>query len=1005
LRLLLLKFLLLIAATAGPAAQLRAADTSGEGLINSLLAPGPLMEGHKEWEHGGCLKCHDAGKGVPDSKCLDCHKEIKKSIDRKTGFHALAKGTCVSCHSDHKGRNYNAVAFKQKGFDHRRTGFPLNGGHAGVDCVKCHTEKRTEKPVFRNDTRFFGTDSSCVSCHKKDDIHSFPPKWAVKDCNTCHNDKSWKQATYFDHKKETGYALIGAHSKVSCAECHNPKGKGGPAKYDFPELSRLGCRTCHADFHKDNLAGKFRGGACESCHNQDRWQITHFNHDITGFVLKGAHAKEPCQACHKQSGGATKLKDFNFTGLSQQCSSCHQDYHGFRSESSPKLGQLTQCQTCHNDVAWKSAVKFNHNVDTTYPLTGKHIGVACFECHKPLAGGAVPNTPRDYQFPEMVTKTCETCHKSPHDPAENPVFKTSKCTACHNTNDWKSLNQKQGDGFNHNTMTRFPLTGSHVPVRCNDCHLRDGKQVYRFPTEKVQFCVECHKYPHKDQFKPKYQQQSCAECHNSNKFKDIFDYNHDKTDYKLVDSHQKIARQCVKCHIPTNKMLPVKPPHPAGKYIFGHEREGYCIECHKNVHKGQFDESTDNDTCGRCHNAKKFDDLSPFNHSITKFKINGAHTKIKNDCVECHYKTKKMLPTKPPKPAGKYMFDHEETGFCESCHANVHKDQFSSKFANKACRECHTTEDFAKRLPFNHSLTDFQIIGAHVAIKEDCAQCHTKTNKFLPTKPPKPASLYQMGHQSTGFCEVCHANPHRDQFHQKFSQEPCRACHSQVHFYSQIKFDHNKSRYPLKGKHTSVKCAECHKPTTKKFPEPSKHKKGQFIFTDLTTKDCALCHEDPHKGRFGKQCSQCHVATGWEKTGDFHKDFVLSGTHYLLECSECHKDGRKLTGIGGDCKVCHQKDDAHLGMLPACGECHSQHFWNVNRYRHSMTSFPLRGAHRLVACTECHANNVYLGKSTDCASCHLQDALRVVFPDHKLPGFERCESCHNEFSFSGGRSR
>ena len=104
-RLWLLKILFLIGLASGVAFDAARAESSGEGLIISLLAPGPLMEGHKEWEHGGCLKCHDAGKGVPDGKCLDCHKEIKKSIDRKTGFHALAKGTCISCHSDHKGRN------------------------------------------------------------------------------------------------------------------------------------------------------------------------------------------------------------------------------------------------------------------------------------------------------------------------------------------------------------------------------------------------------------------------------------------------------------------------------------------------------------------------------------------------------------------------------------------------------------------------------------------------------------------------------------------------------------------------------------------------------------------------------------------------------------------------------------------------------------------------------------------------------------------------------------
>ncbi|MCX6105496.1 MAG: hypothetical protein NTY08_06665 [Proteobacteria bacterium] len=976
---------------------------SGEGLINSLLAPGPLMEGHKEFEHGGCLKCHDAGNGVPDNKCLECHTEIKKSIARKTGFHALAKGTCLSCHSDHKGRDFNAIAFKQKGFDHKKTGFALNGGHVGVECSKCHTERRTEKPVRRSDTHFFGQDSSCVSCHKKDDVHAFPPKWGARDCNACHSDKNWKEA-FFDHKKETGYSLVGAHAKVSCAECHAPRGKSS-VKYNFPELKREGCRTCHADFHKENLDGKFKGGACESCHGQQSWKIANFNHDITGFVLRGAHAKEPCVACHKQPQHVSKLKDFNFTGLGTQCSGCHKDYHGFRSEISPKQGMLAQCQTCHNEIAWMSSIKFNHNTDTKYPIDGKHIGVKCFECHKPLAGGSTPNTARDYSLPELEARTCETCHKSPHDAAKNPVFKTSKCSACHTTKGWNILPQTAGAGFNHSTMTRFPLTGNHVPLKCAECHLKGGKQIYRFPGEKTQFCEECHKTPHKEQFQPKYLQQACVECHNTTKFADIFKYDHNKTQFHLVDAHQKIGQQCVKCHTPTKRMLAVKPPHPAGKYIFGHQQEGYCVECHKNPHKDQFDPQTRSDNCQQCHNIKSFKDLNQFDHNTTQFKITGAHTKIKVDCVKCHIKTEKMLPVIPPRPAGKFMFDHQETGFCESCHSNVHKEQFSTRFASKPCVDCHVTDDFVKRKPFDHSQTDFHITGSHQKIKNDCGECHIKTQKNLPTKPPKPASLFQFEHQNTGFCEACHSNEHQDQFHAKFASQACRTCHSTVHFNAPIKFDHNQSRYDLKGKHLKVKCEECHKPTAKKFKEAPRHHKGTFIFAELQSKDCALCHADPHKGQYGKKCSQCHVETGWEKTSDFHKDFVLTGVHYILECNECHANKRQLTGTANDCKVCHQKDDAHLGSQPNCADCHTQQFWSAQRFQHSMTQFPLRGSHRLLECSECHANGVYLGRSADCASCHIQDAVKVVFPDHKLSGFEQCETCHNQFSFSGGKRR
>src|SRR4051812_12799246 len=47
---------------------------ASEGLLNKLLAPGQLIEGHKNLEHSRCLDCHEPRKGVPDSKCLKCHE-------------------------------------------------------------------------------------------------------------------------------------------------------------------------------------------------------------------------------------------------------------------------------------------------------------------------------------------------------------------------------------------------------------------------------------------------------------------------------------------------------------------------------------------------------------------------------------------------------------------------------------------------------------------------------------------------------------------------------------------------------------------------------------------------------------------------------------------------------------------------------------------------------------------------------------------------------------------
>ena len=976
---------------------------SGEGVVNKLLAPGPLMAGHKDLEHGDCLKCHDAGQGVPDSKCLDCHVEIKKSIREKQSFHGLAKGTCIACHDDHKGRSHDTTGVNEKNFDHRKTSFTLHGAHAKITCIKCHTEKRSDKATRKNDTHFFGLSSSCKECHKKDDVHFFTKKFAEKECSFCHDDVRWENAK-FDHKRETGYELIGKHAQISCEKCHAPNGKSS-AKYDFPELNQKGCLTCHTDHHKDHLEPRFRGGKCEQCHAQTTWSIKQFEHKITGFVLKGAHAKVACLDCHKQDSGikSTADKNFDFAGTDSACASCHKDYHGFRDEVSAKQGALKLCQTCHNDVAWRHLIEFDHNVHTRYPITGKHKGVPCFECHTPEAGGSskVPNIERIYDFPQLATKTCETCHKSPHEDVPGSIFRSKPCSACHSTDGWKVMGGKL-PGFDHNRMTRFPLTGDHARATCKSCHQVKGKEVYRFPNAEKDFCINCHASPHKKQFHDKFYDASCNLCHNSEDFRNQSKFDHNKSNFKLIDAHAKIGQDCIKCHIETKRILPVKPPHPAHKYIFANESKGYCVECHKNVHKEQFSPRFASDDCRMCHNSKSFGDRLPFDHDKTRFPLTGAHVDVK-DCAECHVKTDKFLPTKPPKPAGKFQFPKPETGFCESCHKNVHTQQFSKEYSSKPCKECHSTKTFEKRLPFDHDKTDFKLTGAHAHIRLKCNECHIKTDKFLPTKPPKPASLFLFSHASEGYCEACHKNEHLGQFHEKFADWPCGKCHSTSKFTARKPFDHNITRFVLKGLHLEVKCVECHEPTTKTFNHPPHHKKGRYIFEDLLIRNCETCHKDVHNGRFGKQCTACHTEEGWDKTAGFHKNFQLVGVHKTLECSQCHEDRRELSGMGQDCRQCHTKDDVHRGQLTECASCHNQQFWTVQRFQHSVTQFPLRGAHRLLSCDSCHVGGVYQGKSPECASCHRDAADQVVMPNHKLPGFEQCADCHNEFMFRGAR--
>ena len=80
-------------------------------------------------------------------------------------------------------------------------------------------------------------------------------------------------------------------------------------------------------------------------------------------------------------------------------------------------------------------------------------------------------------------------------------------------------------------------------------------------------------------------------------------------------------------------------------------------------------------------------------------------------------------------------------------------------------------------------------------------------------------------------------------------------------------FDHNKTKYPLRGMHENVACNQCHtKP----------------VFTNVGAR-CADCHADIHKRKMGVNCEQCHTVKGWnvaiQSIANHQNRFPLIGVH------------------------------------------------------------------------------------------------------------------------------
>src|ERR1700682_2033400 len=163
--------------------------------VSAQISPGPLAKAHQSLTGTTqCAACHQFGTKTPTFKCLDCHKEIAKTLSEKHGYHAGLQmqnpqgKDCVHCHLEHNGINFHLIHWDVpvKQFDHKITGYLLDGKHAQVDCQKCHTPANiapAERALIQNKNlsqSYLGLSQKCVSCHV--DYHKGQ---LGMDCESC----------------------------------------------------------------------------------------------------------------------------------------------------------------------------------------------------------------------------------------------------------------------------------------------------------------------------------------------------------------------------------------------------------------------------------------------------------------------------------------------------------------------------------------------------------------------------------------------------------------------------------------------------------------------------------------------------------------------------------------------------------------------------------------------------------------------------------------------------
>jgi len=456
--------------------------------------------------------------------------------------------------------------------------------------------------------------------------------------------------------------------------------------------------------------------------------------------------------------------------------------------------------------------------------------------------------------------------------------------------------------------------------------------------------MDCHKEVGQDMrertgYHGRLKPQACRSCHTDHKGRgarivdlDKQKFDHAQTDYQLHGKHSKV--ECEKCHEPKKKYW---------------ESPSDCNACHKkdDVHKGSLGPK-----CADCHTESDWKEAK-FDHDKTRFALKGKHADAK--CVDCHKKGDdyKAAPRT-----------------CIGCHkkdddgAKGHKGLYGEK-----CEACHGAKAW-KPATFNHDNdTKYALRGKHRTTK--CADCHT-------------GHLYK--DKAGTACVDCHKKDDDGiKGHKGGLGRDCAACHSEAGWKEKGKFDHDKTKFPLLGKHIDTKCADCHKSTNYKE----------------APKDCIGCHkkDDKHEATLGTKCEACHIERDWKNVTRYDHDksrFKLRNAHAAKKvlCKDCHVDLKHYRDTPMDCYACHKKHDKHEGQQGTkCETCHNDRDWKTTLFDHGLTRFPLLGKHDKVECKECHKSPRFKDAKIACVACHLKDDV------HKKTLGPACEPCHNARSW------
>jgi hypothetical protein len=523
------------------------------------------------------------------------------------------------------------------------------------------------------------------------------------------------------------------------------------------------------------------------------------------------------------------------------------------------------------------------------------------------------------------------------------------CTACHSTKGWKI--DKSIYSFDHNT-TALRLEGQHNLVDCKSCH----------PTlvfsEAKTGCIDCHTDMHSQTVGP-----DCARCHTPISWlvENITEI-HQRSRFPLVGKHY--TADCSLCH----KSESLLRFDPLGVECYDCHQADYNATTNPNHVAGGY--STN---CNECHliNAFSWTETN-FNHST--FPLTGGHSQV--ECSKCHIN-------------GNYSTTSKE---CVSCHQSNYDATTDPKHSSAnfplTCEDCHTTNPGWQPAQYKQHDSQFPIYsGKHNQQWNKCSECHPNSGNY---------AIYT--------CTTCHAHNQQDMNDKhsgvngyQYNDAACLACHPTGS--AAGGFDHNTTKFPLTGGHTTVACSSCH---------TSGYAGTSTVCSDCHTSNYNQTTNPNHTAiSIPNTCETCHTTNpGWKPaTFPTHDNYYpLTGAHATNanNCDACHNGNYNNTPK--TCDGCHMSNynqttnpnHSTVGISTACADCHTTNpGWKPATFTQHNNYYPLTGAHSTIpTCEDCHKGN-YNSTPNTCDACHLTNYNQTTNPNHNAIGITTsCETCH-----------